>query len=233
MNNFVIVTEPRTGFQWLSSLLNSHPDILCLGEIFNTKEDVRIDGIGKTFRHMKDEAAVEYIQELTKVCNKIWGFKLSYTYTQADSCDGLWDYILDQKWKIIHLTRSNLLDRYISFKIATTEQNWTDKAYSSKTSIFADELIVASSLSMTHQSQIRSEIKHNPVFEITYEQLRDRQVLEELQLFLGVKPLILISNISRQRNKPQSEMVVGYKELYKEFVNHPVYCKWFDGIPNL
>src|SRR5580693_4511868 len=35
MKRFVILAAPRTGSNWLCSLLNSHPEILCHHEVFN------------------------------------------------------------------------------------------------------------------------------------------------------------------------------------------------------
>jgi LPS sulfotransferase NodH len=34
-DRFVILAAPRTGSNWLCSLLNSHPDVLCHHELFN------------------------------------------------------------------------------------------------------------------------------------------------------------------------------------------------------
>jgi hypothetical protein len=35
LTRFVIFAVPRTGSNWLCSLLNSHPEIICHHEIFN------------------------------------------------------------------------------------------------------------------------------------------------------------------------------------------------------
>ena len=123
MQHYVIIAQMRVGYQLLANLLNSHPQVLSLGEIFVDSYDVRISSMFNTNIpvYQPGQNPIVYIKNNIDTYaeqhgQKIAGFKLNYRQTE------MWG--LAKEWKVIHLSRKNLLDRMISEQLAMKEENW-------------------------------------------------------------------------------------------------------------
>src|SRR2546423_11385469 len=80
MVRFVILWLGRSGSSHLQSLLDSHPDITCFGEVFSDRAPA--DGPGFINSQYKDEGA--YFEHLVETCEvPVMGFKLPMNSIKA------------------------------------------------------------------------------------------------------------------------------------------------------
>ena len=130
VRKFVLVTEGRTGSTWVIHLLESHPEIVCFGELFHENfygtlpdgsQDIvtwnsytaslpRAHGRIERFR-MYFKYFDQYIYR-QRPGRKAIGFKLSYT--QAVRGFAILAYLKAHRVSVIHLLRRNHLDRILS-----------------------------------------------------------------------------------------------------------------------
>ncbi len=126
---FVILFQGRSGSTYLASLLNSHPDIFCRFEDFDT------EGPDQATRRLLDfsDQYIEgptYEQIQAHLCGllnrntKASGFKFKYPFQYARYPEVLF-WMLQQKdnLKVIHLDRSNILKRVVSLEHLSVLRN--------------------------------------------------------------------------------------------------------------
>ncbi len=123
---FIVLSGPRTGSTLLVEALNSSPDIVCFGEIFNQRQtiDYGVDGYDTNSAEdlaLRSRSERDFLSERI-FCNRAEnvravGFKFHYTH--------FWDFpgihqLLeeDQDILVLHLQRHNLLRVLVSLKIA-------------------------------------------------------------------------------------------------------------------
>lgn len=123
---FIVLSGPRTGSSLLVDALNSSPDIVCFGEIFNQREsiDYGVDGYDTASTEdiaLRSRSPGEFLSKRI-FCNhpehvRAVGFKFHYTH--------FWGFpgirqILeeDRDILVLHLQRHNLLRVLVSLKIA-------------------------------------------------------------------------------------------------------------------
>lgn len=217
MKHYAIIAQMRVGYQLLTNLLGSHPDVLALGEIFVDSKDVRTDSMFGTNIpiYTINENPVLYIKNnIDKYAEshgyKITGFKLNYR--QQD----LWSVVKD--WKVIHLTRKNLLDRIISEKLAMQEQNWNFHEYSGRFNLSAHELNLYCEDSIFTGNTVDQFF--NP-FKLYYEDLayNTEETIAKVLEYLELEPKPLNTIMKKQRTKSQSAYIANYKELYSELMS--------------
>ncbi|NJO15200.1 MAG: sulfotransferase [Thioploca sp.] len=123
-NKFVIFGQGRTGSNLVRTLLQSHPQIICRGELF-----LRY--------YLKVFMPKLFLQGQLAKCpsNKVYGFQLQpvhLSFHQVDSKAFL-SYLHNQGWKIIYLKRKNWLHQKISAMIAIRKNKWHYQASDAKT----------------------------------------------------------------------------------------------------
>jgi hypothetical protein len=239
MRNFLILTEARCGYQFLSQLLNSNPEVFCLGEIFGNKSEVRKGSMFQCpFRTVEEnEDPVVYLQNLYDQfgAGRVFGFKLHYVHAGRPSWAKLWTHIAEEQWNVIHLYRENLLDRLISDNLAVTERNWNRGLYKSQIEIAPQELQSMTDRSLFWREDGIKRLSNNPMLFISYEDLVSKQdeVCWKIQRFLGVTQMTLTANTIKQRVGRQRQYVSNYNEIYRAFYDHQTFGKWFDGVLHL
>lgn len=244
MVKFIILTEIRTGYKWLASSLCSHPDAFCFGEIFGSTRGVRQASMFNMPIHciIEKEDPVIWLQENIEQWGKknklqAVGFKLNYVdgiqlngkYNKS-RWDNLWHYVSSGEYKIIHLTRANLVDRALSELLADKDKIWANDDYDSKIRIEPNHLIKIIHRSERWQADARQRFEE--LFEITYEQMQFvPKSLTQLQQYLGLEAQTLTSNQKKQRKNQQSYYIENYDELstmlkiyfpcYRNMLDHP------------
>jgi hypothetical protein len=129
---FAIITYPRCGSTYLATLLNSHPQILCHGELFYQQAIYYAVGYRDGSLHLgtiaeRDQDPDEFLRRVwaRPFGNQAVGFKLV-----AGQHAGAFGHVLsDQGVRNIILRRRNRLKKYVSARIADVEQNWTHYKY--------------------------------------------------------------------------------------------------------
>ncbi|MGD2076652.1 MAG: sulfotransferase [Gammaproteobacteria bacterium] len=119
---FCILTSQRSGSTWLKSLLDSHPRIRCLGELFLYRPwpewpDARLLPFYEFRRHTpgrRPAVTARYLAALSDYPgdHRAIGFKLMYN--QLVAFPEILYTLLRQRFRLIHLVRLNPLDVVIS-----------------------------------------------------------------------------------------------------------------------
>jgi LPS sulfotransferase NodH len=118
MSKFVIMTNPRTGSEYVVRLLNQHPEVNCHGEIFAIPPG---DGEWNDSVYKKEDRPLDYLEYRRMQSDKrIFGYKqISYWLNNTGYHD-IRDFIFDslqRNYRFILMTRRNLLKEFTSFMI--------------------------------------------------------------------------------------------------------------------
>lgn len=193
---FVIVCAPRSGSNWLLTLLTSHPNIVSNGEILRrTLEE-------------KPSQPLSSIEKLTfhayhKSIHAV-GLKLFYQYATDEHYRKSFEEVVNNpNISIIHLTREDRLAQYVSLKKAEHSQKWSQSSLrQEKSSIHIDreDFITYQKDQIEITGHIKGVFKNHNMIEITYEQMiaRPDEILEKVQKFLKVRSRKLFSLLQKQ-----------------------------------
>jgi LPS sulfotransferase NodH len=130
---FIILSGPRTGSNLLAELLNSHPDIRCFRELFNTDPAIDYgvegyDGNNASDVALRARAPASFLA--TRVFTpietraKAIGFKFHYQHSFFH--EGITEAVTaDADLRIVHLSRRNLFRQYVSHSLAERTDEWT------------------------------------------------------------------------------------------------------------
>jgi len=134
--NFVIITQPRSGSYFFQSLLDSAEDVVCHGEIFKAsrievrawhKRQLSLDPSDITRRNKNPCAFVMELRHLNP--HKIFGFKAFWPHLLPHD-DIIKRIINNAEWKKVFLIRDPL-ETYASLLRARKTKVWTSIAPSS------------------------------------------------------------------------------------------------------
>jgi hypothetical protein len=219
MVKFIIISEIRTGYKWVASHLCSHPKAFCFGEIFGSVEAVRQQSMFNQplVACKENENPTDWLKNnVEKWAEKknldAIGFKINYVDGKHKSeWYDLWKYISSGEYRVIHLTRKNLIDRALSEMLAHKENNWANAHYNSKID-FNPEMLVKM-ITKSEYWQWEAKTLFPNMFELKYETIPEQ--MESLQKFLDLKPHNLNSDQIKQRNKKQGAYIKNYAEIRK------------------
>jgi len=195
---FVIFAAPRTGSNYLCTLLNSHPEILCHHELFNPRGifyalDHRDGSIDLGSVADRDRRPLEFLQDvwLAAAGSTCTGFKMT-----RDQDDIVIRHLLDDPAvRKIVLRRGNRLKTFVSQLIAEQTDRW--EAYD-RTELPDDVDKVRVDVASLKAHVARNERFYDSILrplrarrqrfiEVTYEELHSRSQHHRLLAFLGVK----------------------------------------------
>lgn len=224
---FVILASPRCGSNWLCSLLDSHPDILCHHELFNP------DGIhlSRSLRHEGDVlGGIEDRQTAPlKLLDRAWsnasghravGFKLNLGQSEA-----VFTHVIsDPGIRKIILSRDNRIRSYVSELIAERTDVWESYPDSEPASdpgpqhVDVDDLFQRVRRNREYYRGLRQRIDAagQSALELRYEDLGERKARRELLRFLDVDPETgLVSETSRMNRGSLRSLICNFTELEK------------------
>lgn len=245
--NFCIISAGRSGSTLLVTLLDSHPEIRLLGEIFNTRgravqnvSDLYIEPfceyqISNSVK--RPWLTFNYLNSLNNypIPNKAIGFKLIdielFRYPEI-----LLKLILDN-YKIIHLVRDNPLDYHLSWEIVKQKLlGQTELKSSFKLApiyLDTDQILPALEGYSRRIKRFKKILKlmPNSVLTITYEDLvEDRKsIINSILEFLGIpsQDVELSSTLKKIAKGNHSEKIANYQQVkeilavtkFKKFIN--------------
>ncbi len=209
---FVIVASQRTGSNMLVSVLRTHPEIACYGELFR-KNRKQFTGSVKVFEDIDKRFQVEeyrhknwqqLLDAVVCVSNeaKFVGFKLMVNQHPAARKA----LISDQAYKKILLERENVLAVYSSDKIArVTGQGSAGRFAEVKTArVEFDKLEFESFLQQYRARFLRAkkelEASGNSYLATTYARICTHRGLEEVMEFLGADKSSPWGILTKKRN---------------------------------
>lgn len=115
---FVILTNPRTGSEYLVRSLNRHSAVFCLGEIFSEGPD------GQEWNnsgYKKENLPFAYLEStFENVCKPVCGYKQISYWLENSGFSQVEDFISQSHkngYRFIFITREDLLKEYVSFML--------------------------------------------------------------------------------------------------------------------
>lgn len=232
MRRFVILGTQRTGTTLVSTSLNSHPQVKCLGEAFKAfmprgEVDVEDSGYRRYWRASLWRHCTHYAQRRRSVrtfLDELYGgtqyaaigFKLMFN--QLKQAPAILDYFEEHAVRAVNVYRENILKTMVSrlSARATGVFHATERKARPKVTIPIAGLIER--LARLEEDQIRwRELvgERLPMMRVSYEEFvrdsdaRGRQVLE----FIGVTPQPLASQLFKLNPDRLRDIVENYDEI--------------------
>lgn len=241
---FVIISSHRSGSNYLSSLLSSHPNIMSIGEVYNPSVLFSGPGLPKLHENrwaklIRDIAPVWFVKHAIYRTYPAHihavGFRYFYLHAQGKFKSVL-DYLKEEKsTRVIHLKRKNLLRSYWSLLAAQQTGVWTVSTSSQRSQppvrlhLDPDACAAYFSTMDEYMRTFDTHFQDHDVLEITYEKLVAATAREQgrLAAFLGVSPRPLSASTKKLNNKPLRNLISNYTTLEKHFrgtIWHPLFA---------
>jgi LPS sulfotransferase NodH len=125
---FVVFSTPRSGSSHIVSLLDSHPEIRCVGELYNPNGGALRDlGLkSKKSMYRVGTEPLVFLRDVMQMldaqhaCKPVFGFKLMLHHDPR-----MVDFILaHDEWRVIVLERRNRLGQWSSMRMAMASDHW-------------------------------------------------------------------------------------------------------------
>ncbi len=182
---FAIVSFPRAGTHLLESALNSHSKINCLWEPFNET----ITSCDYTARDFIDAQRLR----------KSLGVTLHWLHARSCYTD-IWDIVVAEQWPVIALHRANLLEQYVSLRIAEKTNIWVSHKSDIEISTIVIDLDDLNMWMIEMRKQLASRdewLRHLPdSLTVSYESICTG--FDVVQRYLGVRKENLKARIKKQ-----------------------------------
>ena len=227
MMRFVVLATPRSGSNWLCSLLDSHPDMLCHHELFNPdgihlalSQRGRDLDFGNTV--IRDRAPATLLARAWShgLGHKAVGFKLNRG--QAPTILKL--VLADPDVRKVVIRRDNRIRSFVSERLAEASGEWESYA-GRKLSKAQPPLLVVPSVLLHHVAENRAYYdaieadlasSGQEAFHVTYERVGDPLTQRRLLKYLKVVPdNILKAGTRRQNPAPLRMLIANFEELAK------------------
>jgi len=237
LQRFVIFSSARSGSGMLQTLLDGHSQIKCYGETFNPSSRYGyVKWMKNSFyrrtlnKYFRDYLVDNYLDSLflgeSSNDNEAIGFKVMYP-GQFNRCSRFRYYWWINNFKIIRLTRRNLLRRFVSSQIAAKEGVWKAKknrgnAISIK--VDTNDLIQAFYRMETWDRTIDSIAQEFRNLMVDYESLISNRenIMRSVYSFLSVnenEAEYIKPKSARQNPSDISELIENYDEVYSALQN--------------
>jgi LPS sulfotransferase NodH len=223
---FVILAAPRSGSNFLCTLLNSHPEILCHHEVFNpTRIFYALEHRDGSFDlgtiEERDRAPLEFLE-------KLWSKSLGYPCVGFKMTRGQNERILakvlgDPDVRKIVLKRHNRIKTFVSALVAERTGQW--EVYSDadliqhkpKVELKLEDLRRHMSENEAYYEGIDNVLRSTgqKALKIAYEDLGSAQAHSLLLGYLGVRDSLapLIARSVKQNPNDLRRLVTNYDEL--------------------
>lgn len=226
LTRFVIFAVPRTGSNWLCSLLNSHPEILCHHEIFNPERIIystscRDGQLNFGSVQQRDEDPLSVYRQIWKhpLGHSVLGFKLNRGQNQI-----IFNQVLaEPEVKKIILKRNNRVKTFVSEMIAEQTKEWESYPWSErkqrKVAIHVDENALQRHIETNQRyfDQITETLENSnqPYLELSYEKLASPEEQRRILDFLCISQLEiqLTAMTSKQNSCNLRDLVTNFEEL--------------------
>ncbi|MBL8659788.1 MAG: hypothetical protein JNM75_08540 [Rhodospirillales bacterium] len=223
---FVVIAAPRTGSNWLCTLLDSHPAILCHHEIFNpegihTAISVRHQDLGFGTVAERDRNPLEVLDRVWRgsLGHAAVGFKLNRGQHSAV----FRHVIADATVRKLVIRRSNRIRTYVSERLAEITGAWESFEHS-KTAPTPPAVRIDPAQLRRHVALNRryyDGVEHalaaasqQRAFEVLYEDLNRPRTRRDMLRFLGVSPdVALRSGTRKQNDAPLDVLIENHDEL--------------------
>lgn len=225
-SRFVIFGQGRTGSSLLRSLLNSHPEVRCEGEIL-------ADPVPDPIAHVEDLA--------DRSPQPVFGFKVKiYQLSDAQQTDpaAFLEELRDRSYRIIYLRRSNLLRHAISNEFAEARSSYHDRTDGPRPSLTVDpeKLIGVMQRRQAHLDNEAAILAGFDYCAVEYESdlldpVQHQPTANRVFAYLGLGPTPVETDLARSVSGSLSDRIANYDELaaaladteFNEFLTDPAY----------
>lgn len=235
-DKFMISCTARSGSSMLSTLLNSHPRLLCHGEILAAPQE----SAGPYHELRKQGAAIDdwlrkYRQEhpaafLYDVCfnpagHQCVGFKFKMEESLAEAYKLFRDLLVaDTDVKIIHLRRKNMLDKYISLQMTKQSGVFSVRSSKQRPQLRPFVVDIPDLIAYVREDRQRYEaaaelFRHHRCLHVTYEELCESrsEALAKVQDFLELPQANLATMMVKVIEK-NTDLALNLDEARKALV---------------
>jgi LPS sulfotransferase NodH len=226
--HFVVLGHPRSGSTLLVQALRAHPGILAYGELFQDELHARRTGFRA--RHEMYETGTDGASFLANAIFResdddeilAVGFKLFYTQAREPGARSAWRYLADRTdLCIIHLTRDNALDAFVSLCEAQASGRWHVESAETPPVAASIRIDPAKCLEFldslyAYREWVRQAFQAHELLEVSYERhlVADfNTTVREVQTFLGVPALPLPALLRKQGTRPIEARVSNCAEI--------------------
>jgi hypothetical protein len=241
MKRFIIATSGRCGFHFLQSMLNKHPEVMCVGEFSNFLTGVGSvlspERLGTATLIGENEPIDEYIDVIYKKAKDMGaqacGFKISYAefrnWTEMPiHWMHFWKFFRDEKIHVINLLRRSSFERYLSFKLAK-KNSFYGTVYEEKVTLSLDDYLFDALDLEKHIFEVRKYLEDNPQMIVFYEDLCVNRMTELSQIckFLEVNDYggYAEEDTLKQMTRNHWEYVENYHEIMADAQERLSNCK--------
>jgi LPS sulfotransferase NodH len=235
---FILLSVARSGSNLLRDCLNQHASIRCFGEVFKksfvnevdwqffAKMDSNIDRL-----HADDLVSFwKLILERGQADDVVIGAKLFYYHREGNE---IWRYLASSRTPVIHLVREELIDSYLSLKLAEASGVWQqpksntmETDYERNISIDLADFERYCKRMQRYVEQATLLFKDNPFLNISYSSLiSDREnVMAAIYEFLDVPNEPTSPRLVKQRSHNRGELITNWEETAKFIESNPELC---------
>jgi LPS sulfotransferase NodH len=243
-NHFIVLGTQRTGSNLVQSLLNSHPNALCLGEVFN--QGIRTDMLGAkkclvladdwlvnlSTRELRcsDQQQLNFLDVFLKRAYpniECTGFRLFYEHTRNSVENALWRSLKRRPNLLyIHLMRRNHLRRYVSLMLARQTDLWVSEDSAKDLPTIRLEQQDCAAYFNKAENTVRTFkgfLCDSDVLELYYEDLVTDYLQQMNRVLdrLGLEKQSLSTRLKKINTSPLDECIQNYAELKDSFAGSP------------
>ncbi|MDJ0647723.1 MAG: sulfotransferase [Xenococcaceae cyanobacterium MO_188.B19] len=210
--NFIILSSPRSGTHMLKSSLDLHPNVMCHDEVFNPDY-----GYAFLKNMPEDEILQHFIFREYKPSIKAVGFCLHRSDAGfRGNWQRLWKMLQENSdLYVLSLFRSNLLRRYLSFKVMTGS-----KSKQIAIELDKEELLEDFQKQRNKVEEFNQEFAQNRILQVSYEELCQNysKTMQGIQEFLEIPYVDLKPKTKKLENRSLKESIKNYETLKQDFV---------------
>ena len=229
-DKFFILCQYRTGSSLLASLLNSHPDLYCDGELFNAKKrknDLVIFPRFYVHRQVKKAVKAEQPQYYgfdLKIQQIIELYKRHHLIRKDRNSIKIVKKLHQNGWKIIHLRRENIVKQAISNLVAQKRQRWVyrndqDKQLNSGAVVLDPDCLWQTLRWIQWSTRVENRALADLSYqEVIYEQgLLDasmhQKTADQVFAYLGLPSAMVETSLVRASSDQLSDSVKNFDEI--------------------
>jgi 3,4-dihydroxy 2-butanone 4-phosphate synthase/GTP cyclohydrolase II len=222
---FVILTTPRTGSNWLCSLLGSHREVLCHHELFNPERIIYTrawpgGALDLGTQEERDRDALGFLERVweRRCGRRVVGFKLNRGQSEAV----LQKVLADRSIRKIVLRRRNRVRTFVSEKLAQLTGEWESYPESARGGrpvrlvVDVAELRAHAAENERYFGRLLLALRESGQdhLELTYEELCGAEERRRVLRFLGVATdRELVGETRQQHAEPLRDLISNYDEL--------------------
>jgi LPS sulfotransferase NodH len=240
LNNrtFILLSVARSGSNLLRDYLNQHNSVRCFGEVFkksfvNEKDWQFFASMDSNIDRLHADDLVSFWKlalEHYELDHPVIGAKIFYYHREGNE---IWRYFASSRTPIIHLVREELIDSYLSLKLAEASGVWKQPRKKMietdyERNIYVDLIDFKKYCTRMQRyiKQARALFQNNPCLNLSYSSLiNDRDnIMRAVYSFLGLPDQPTSSRLVKQRSHNREELIINWTETADFITNNPHLC---------